>query len=72
MPNIAMVIPAMDHIDEVLTTNALNLQYSVAIKTALTISKKTLNRYYSKTDLSDIYRIAMGKPHTTLQNINSN
>ena len=72
MPNIVMVIPAMDHIDKVLTTNALNLWYSVAIKTALMIGKKPLNCYYSKTDLSNIYRIAMGKPHTTLWNINSN
>ena len=50
----------MDTIDEVLATNALSSKYSVAIHAALSIGKKTLNRYYSKTDLSNVYRIAMG------------
>ena len=57
--NIAAVIPAMDKIDEVLATNSLNPKYSAAIVAALSIGKKTLNRYYEKTDLSHIYRIAM-------------
>lgn len=60
IPNIATVIPAMDHIDEVLATNALDAQYSLSIQAALTIWKKTLNHYYSKTDLSEVYGIAMG------------
>jgi hypothetical protein len=50
----------MDTIDEVLATNALSSKYSVAIQAALSVGKKTLNRYYEKTDLSDTYRIAMG------------
>jgi hypothetical protein len=50
------VIPAMDHIDEVLATNTLDTQFSLAIKAALTMC---LNCYYSKTNLSDVYRIAM-------------
>ena len=50
----------MDTIDEVLATNALSLKYSVAIHAALSVGKKTLNRYYEKTDLSNTYRIAMG------------
>jgi hypothetical protein len=60
IPNLATVIPAMDHIDGVLTSNAISNRYCLAIQAALTIGKKTLNHYYSKTDLSDIYRIAMG------------
>jgi hypothetical protein len=60
-PNIATVIPAMDRIDEVLATNALDDQYLISIKAALSMVKRTLNRYYSKTDLSDVYRIAMSK-----------
>lgn len=32
----------------------------VAIRAALEVAKKTLNRYYSLTDDSDVYRIAMG------------
>ncbi|KAF8232957.1 hypothetical protein L208DRAFT_1210183, partial [Tricholoma matsutake] len=40
IPNIATVIPAMDHIDEVLATNALDAQYSLSIQAALTMGKK--------------------------------
>lgn len=61
-PNIATVIPAMDHIDEVLATSASDSEYSVSIlQAALAMGKKTPNRYYSKTDFSEVYRIAMGK-----------
>ena len=61
--NLATVIPAMDHIDKVLATGALNtLQFCLPIRAALMVGKKTLNRYYSKTDHSDLYRVAMGKP----------
>jgi hypothetical protein len=49
----------MDHIDEHLATAALSADYPKAIKAALAIGKKTLNRYYNKTDHSEIYRIAM-------------
>ena len=51
----------MDRIDEHLATSAKNMCYSVAIRSALAIGKRTLNRYYNKTDHSEIYRIAMGK-----------
>jgi hypothetical protein len=51
----------MDRIDEHLATSAKNMRYSVAIRSALAIGKRTLNRYYNKTDHSEIYRIAMGK-----------
>jgi hypothetical protein len=61
IPNIATVIPAMDRIDEVLASSALDVQFSVSIKAALALGKKTLNRYYSKTDMSDVYRTAMSK-----------
>lgn len=55
-----MVIPVMDHIDDHLATAAINDDYPHALKAALAISKKTLNRYYNKTDDSEVYRIAMG------------
>ncbi|KAH9030316.1 hypothetical protein EDB85DRAFT_2246259 [Lactarius pseudohatsudake] len=58
-PNIATIIPAMDRIDEVLATSASDSQYSVSVQAALAMGKKTLNRYYSKTDHSKVYRIAM-------------
>jgi len=50
----------MDHIDEHLATAATNRRYPLAIQAALAIGKKTLNRYYDRTDQSEIYRIAMG------------
>jgi len=59
-PNIATVIPAMDRIDEVLTASAVDAQFSNPVKAALLMGKRTLNRYYSKTNLSEVYRIAMG------------
>jgi hypothetical protein len=51
----------MDRIDEVLASSAVDAQFSISIQAALTIGKKTLNRYYSKTDMSDVYRTAMSK-----------
>ena len=51
----------MDHLDEVLATNAVSDNYLPSIKAALLVGKRTINRYYSKTDMSDVYRIAMGK-----------
>ena len=50
----------MDHIDEHLATAALSADYPKAIKAALAIGKRTLNRYYNKTDHSETFRIAMG------------
>ena len=60
-PNLATVIPAMDHIDEVLTTSSLDNMYSPSIRATLSIGKKTLNRYYDATDQSEVYRIAMSE-----------
>ena len=62
-PNIDSVIPAMDYIDQQLTDSALNPKYSKSIKTAISLGKRTLNRYYNITDHSEIYRIAMGTFH---------
>lgn len=51
----------MDHIDNHLATATQDTKYSVSIRAALAIGKRTLNRYYNKTDHSEVYRIAMGK-----------
>jgi hypothetical protein len=59
-PNLATVIPVMDHIDTHLATAALNPDYPLAIKAALAVGKTTLNRYYNKTDHSEVYCIDMG------------
>lgn len=50
----------MDHIDQHLATAATNPNYPRPLKAALAIGAKTLNRYYNKTDYSEVYRIAMG------------
>ena len=51
----------MDHIDERLATDALNEDFDPAIRVALSLAKKTLNRYYEMTDQSFLYRTAMSK-----------
>ncbi|KAF8583965.1 hypothetical protein K439DRAFT_1259331, partial [Ramaria rubella] len=59
IPNLATVIPAMDHIDWHLASSSLNHKYNAAIHSSLVIAKKTLNWYYDLTDTSEVYRIAM-------------
>jgi hypothetical protein len=60
-PTLFTVIPAMDFIDETLTTQSLNsTQFSSCIYAALALGKQMLNKYYHKTDDSESYRIAMG------------
>jgi hypothetical protein len=59
-PNLATVIPAMDFINDKLTAHAHDRSFSPAIEASLELGKKTLNRYYSLTDLSEVYCVAMG------------
>jgi hypothetical protein len=60
-PSLATVIPAMDHIDETLTTQSRDHKIEPAIRVALNIAKRVLNQYYDKSDSSNVYRIAMGQ-----------
>ena len=62
-PNLATVIPAMDHIDETLTNQSRDASFEPSIRAAISIAKKTLNNYYDKTDHTEVYRIAMGNFH---------
>ncbi|KAE9399635.1 hypothetical protein BT96DRAFT_773754, partial [Gymnopus androsaceus JB14] len=58
--SVADVIPAMDSIDEAFATGIIDNQtLSDPIRHALSIGKKTMNKYYTLSDDSDIYRIAM-------------
>ncbi|KAJ7580325.1 hypothetical protein C8J56DRAFT_731630, partial [Mycena floridula] len=57
---ISSVIPMMDRIDALLTGQA-SKSIHPSVKIAVLLAKKTLNRYYSLTDTSDVYRIAMGE-----------
>lgn len=61
IPNFAKVIPAMDTIDEKLTTGVVNFLLDPSIYIALSLGKKTLERYYSKTNEIEAYRIYMSK-----------
>ncbi|KAG2112004.1 uncharacterized protein F5147DRAFT_572773, partial [Suillus discolor] len=58
-PNLAIVIPVMDLIDETLTTCSMNQQLLPSIRVAAGLAKKTLNCHYELTDSSEVYRIAM-------------
>ncbi len=55
------MIPAMDYIDQHLATAARDNTYKPCIQAAVTMGKKLLNKYYSYTDHSELYRIAMGE-----------
>ena len=60
-PNLATVIPAMDHINEKLTNDSINhTKYKASIWASLNLAKKTLNCYCNMMDSSEVYRIAMG------------
>lgn len=59
--HLSTVIPAMDHIENTLASSIVNKEYSPSINRALEMGQKTLNRYYSLTDGSSTYRIAMGE-----------
>jgi len=60
-PYLAKMIPAMDYIDQRLATAARNNTYKPCIQAAVTIGKKLLNKYYSYTNHSELYHIAMGE-----------
>jgi hypothetical protein len=54
------VIPAMDHINTAFTNMTLPTgKNNPAVCVAIGIAKKTLNKYYSLTDFSELYWISM-------------
>jgi hypothetical protein len=50
----------MDKLDSHLNPSTQK-PYHPAIQAAMKLARKKINRYYSQTDLSSVYRIAMGK-----------
>ncbi|KAF5312268.1 hypothetical protein D9619_003301 [Psilocybe cf. subviscida] len=58
-PSLSKVIPAMDHIDATLATTMDDMTVPPSIRAAVAIGKRTLNKYYNKTDHTEVYRIAM-------------
>ena len=51
----------MDRMYDELTTAADDQTVMPALRAALGIGKNLLNKYYSLTDHSDVYRISVGK-----------
>lgn len=49
------------HIDTYFTTMACNVTKLVSIRATVGLAQKTLNRYYSLTDSSEVYRIIMSE-----------
>lgn len=58
-PCAAAVIPTMDKMHTELTAAVENANYSSALRAALSLGKTVLDKYYSLSDDSEIYRIAM-------------
>ena len=58
-PSISNVIPAMNIFHQQLSSNALDKRFCPAIRAAVHIAKKVINRYTAKTDEADAYVIAM-------------
>ncbi|KAF9505623.1 hypothetical protein BS47DRAFT_1275570, partial [Hydnum rufescens UP504] len=58
-PNLANVIPVMDSIDSALSLSNTEKKYNDSICLGVSLARQTLNRYYSKTDTSDTYQVAM-------------
>jgi hypothetical protein len=60
----------MDHIHTVFTNACLPTSRNhPAVRTAIKIAKRALNRYYSPTDASALYRIAVGTRVTIINKI---
>jgi hypothetical protein len=57
--SIAAVIPTMDRLHSTLNPQTKK-QYHPSILVDMKLAQKKLNHYYSKTDHSSLYRIAMG------------
>ncbi|KIM53898.1 hypothetical protein SCLCIDRAFT_137924, partial [Scleroderma citrinum Foug A] len=58
-PNLATMIPAMDHVHEQLSLFSCDQKYSPSIHMAVSLATKTLNRYYGLTDSSEVYHITV-------------
>jgi hypothetical protein len=57
------VIPAMDKMHNELRVASQSTDYLPMLQVALRLGKTFLNKYYSLTDDSEVYYIAMGTSH---------
>ena len=69
LSNLASVIPVMDKLDIFLSNSITDPKYDRSLVVALEMARRLLNKYYSKTDLSDIYRIAICEYYTLSPNL---
>ena len=60
-PCIANIIPAMDKMHADLTASSENEDYTPTIRAALKLGINLLDKYYSLTDNSEVYQIAISK-----------
>lgn len=51
----------MDHLDEVLMSATLDTDHSPAVRAGFDFGKRSLNKYYELTDMSDVYRFGISK-----------
>ncbi|TFK82772.1 hypothetical protein K466DRAFT_460419, partial [Polyporus arcularius HHB13444] len=58
-PNLATVIPAIDHMDSKLADYGLDMHLPAAVRAAALLGKQVLNHYYNATDDNVINRAAM-------------
>lgn len=57
---VAGIIPAMDKLDKHLRNTTQDDELHPAIQVAMKLARNKMDRYWKKTDDSNIYRIAMG------------
>ena len=60
-PHLAHVLPAMDHIHNEFEKYEDDLDIPVPIHSGMSLARKMLNQYYSKTDDVKVYHIAMSQ-----------
>ena len=60
-PHLTHVIPAIDHIHNEFKKYEADLNIPSPIHSGISLAKRTLSRYYSKTDDVEVYRIAMSQ-----------
>lgn len=58
---VAAVIPAVDHLNMVLTDASINENHSAAVRAVFNLGKQRLNRSYELTDESLVYRFGIRK-----------
>jgi hypothetical protein len=63
-PLVHAVIPIIDRLSTVLEDASTNPTTHIAVRAGALAGLKTLNKYYSKTDESIVYRLSMSKSQT--------